>query len=134
MWQLNLPGAGFLGTNELHIQVTEDDSGLRMLGYAKHKMHLALGLGNNWHRMVRFFGAFGPEAERVEAVGSEGLPLKSQPCPLSRCSEPVGPATGSILGDFSSYFKDNQNTNLISLSFFPPTPQNSKYIFRLVVI
>lgn len=60
-------------------------------------MHLALGLGNNWHQMVEFLGAFGPEAEKV---GSEGLPLKSQLCPLSTSSEPVGPATGSILGDF----------------------------------
>lgn len=67
---------------------------------APNTMHLALGLGNNWHQMVEFLGAFGPEAEKVEAVGSEGLPLKSQLCPLSTSSEPVGPATGSILGDF----------------------------------
>lgn len=71
-----LAGAGCLGTNEQYIQAREGDSGLRVLGCAKHELCLALGLGDNWHRITRFLEAFGPEAERVEAVirASEVLP------------------------------------------------------------
>lgn len=67
-WTCLAAGAGCLDSNGLHIQATEDESGLRILGCTKHELLLDLGLGDNWHRMARFLGVCGPKAERVEPV------------------------------------------------------------------
>lgn len=85
-------------------------------------MRLALGLGNNWPHVVRFPGAVGPEAERIEPVrrgfwsdfsAISGTTLFSDSGLLSTKS--VRSVACKLLDDFLVTARDNQKMIFIYL-------------------